>query len=241
MTICATPSRQQEGLLLPQALIDNSTLYTDDTGFTVNIPPGWIAVDHNNTSQEAKEIASSQLKETLLEFCPPKQGIVVNSTNAVRCNDDFGIIRVSRYVNMDTNADFARGASSIDPSTGLIVMNLTAQDLVDFHDRSSPSMNIVQSKDILVNISDTDSGGTESRIPGKLVLVGNQINQLGWIQLFFVDGTDGYETTYIAPKGREGQTEPLSIFGIGLDRLPEELQPVMQIMTSASLQRPPNG
>jgi hypothetical protein len=44
---------------------------------------------------------------------------------------------------MDVNPDFAHGASSVDPSTGLIVMNLTAQDLVDFHNRRSPNMNIV--------------------------------------------------------------------------------------------------
>ncbi|MDQ3847521.1 MAG: hypothetical protein M3261_01030, partial [Thermoproteota archaeon] len=218
-------------------------VYTDDTGFTVNLPPGWTAVDHDNTSQEAKGIAASQLKEILVEFCPPRQGSVVNATNAIPCNEDLGMVRVSRYVNMDVNPDFAHGASSLDPSTGLIIMNLTAQDLVDFHNRWSPNMNIVQNKDVLINVSSssTDNGGLQWRIPGKLVLAGNQINQLGWIQLLFVDGTSGYEATYIAPKGQYGSTEPTSIFGIGLDQLPDEFRPVMQILTSASLQRPPSG
>jgi hypothetical protein len=68
--------------------------------------------------------------------------------------DDFGIVRVSRYVNMDINPDFAPGASSVDPPTSLIIIiNLTAQDLVDLHDRLSPNMIVVQSKDVFVNVS----------------------------------------------------------------------------------------
>jgi hypothetical protein len=75
-----------------------------------------------------------------------------------------------------------------------------------------------------------------------LILAANQINQLGWIQLLFVDWTSGYEVSYVAPKGRGGAAgETISIFGIGLDKLPSGLEPIMQIMTSANLQRPPSG
>jgi hypothetical protein len=239
----SSPPQQQEQPMTP--LTTNSTIYTDDTGFTVDLPPGWTAVDLDNTSQEAKEIAASQLRETLVEFCPQRQSAGMNiSTQMVRCDNDIGIIQVSRYVNMDTNPDFARGASSIDPSTGLIVMNLTAEDLVDFHDRGSPEMIIVQSKDVLINVSSSssDNAGVQWKTPGKLILAANQINQLGWIQLLFVDWTSGYEISYVAPKGRGGAAdETISIFGIGLDNLPSELEPIMQIMTSANLQRPPSG
>jgi hypothetical protein len=241
MAVFATtaPPQQQEQPMT--ALTTNLTRYTDDTGFTVDLPAGWTPADRNNTSQEAKEIAASQLRETLVEFCPPGQSAVNISTSVVRCSDDLGIVRVSRYLNMDTNPDFARGASGVDPSTGLIIMNLTAQDLVDFHDRLSQNMIIVQSKDVLVNVSSSDNGGANWQIPGKLILAANQINQLGWIELFFVDWTSGYEVTYIAPKERGGPGEPISIYGISLDDLPLELEPVMQIMTSVSLQRPPSG
>jgi hypothetical protein len=137
----------------PMTAAINSTTYTDDTGFTVDLPLGWTAADQDNTSEEAKEIAASQLRETLVEFCPLEQSAVNTSTALVRCRDDFGIVRVSRYVNMDINPDFAPGASSVDPSTSLIIMNLTAQDLVDLHDRLSPNMIVVQSKDVFVNVS----------------------------------------------------------------------------------------
>jgi hypothetical protein len=137
---------------------------------------GWTAADQNNTSQEAKEIAASQLMETLVEFCPPGHGLVNTSTSIIRCSDDSGIIRISRYVNMDINPDFAPGASSVDPSTGVIIMNLTAQDLVDFHDRLDPNMIVAQSKDVLVNVSSSDNGGTHWQMPGKLILAANQIN-----------------------------------------------------------------
>jgi hypothetical protein len=142
---------------------------------------------------------------------------------------------------MDTNPDFARGASTVDPSTGLIILDLTAQDIVDFHNRGSPNMVIVQSKDLLVNVSSSDNGGTQWQIPGKLILDVNQINQFGWIQLLFVDWTSGYKVSYMVPKGQGGSGEPISIFGIGLDNLPQELQPIMQIMTSVNLQRLPGG
>jgi hypothetical protein len=237
MAAFATAAAQQQEQ--PTTVLTNSTTYTDDTGFTVDLPPGWTPADWNNTSQEAKEIAASQLRETLVEFCPPGQSAVNISTYIVRCSGDFGIIRVSRHLHMDTNPDFAPGASSVDPSTGLIVMNLTAQDLVDFHDRLSPNMIIVQSKDVLVNVSSSDNGGAHWQIPGKLILAANQINQLGWIELLFVDWTSGYEVSYIAPKGRGGPGEPISIYGISLDNLPPQLEPVMQIMTSVSLQRLP--
>ena len=234
----SAPPQQEEQ---PITAAVNSTTYTDDTGFTVDLPPGWTAADQDNTSQEAKEIAASQLSETLVEFCPLGQSAVNTSTSIVRCSDDFGIVRVSRYVNMDINPDFAPGASSVDPSTGLIVMNLTAQDLVGFHDRLSPNMIVVQSKDVFVNVSSSDNGGARWQIPGKLILAANQINQLGWIELLFVDWTSGYEVSYNAPKGRGEQSKPISIYGIGIDQLPPQLEPVMQIMTSASLQRPPSG
>jgi hypothetical protein len=139
-----------------------------------------------------------------------RQASRVNASTAiVRCSDDFGIIRVSRYVNIDINPDFAPGASSVDPSTGLVILNLTAQDLVDFHDRFSPNMILVQSKDVFVNASSSSDnlGGTHWQIPGHLVLAANQINELGWIELLFVDWTSGCEVTYIAPKGQRGPSE----------------------------------
>lgn len=240
MTAYATSGPQQQEQSIT-ATTPNSTMYTDDTGFTVSLPAGWTPVDRDNTSQESREVAASQLKETLVEFCPEGQSMVDNTTGIARCDDDLGIIVVTRYINMDTNPDFAHGASTVDPSTGLIVLDLTAQDLVDLHNRDSPNMIIVQSKDLLVNVSSSDNAGTQWQIPAKLILAANQINQLGWIQLLFVDWTSGYELSYRVPKGQGGASEPISIFGIGLDNLPQELQPIIQIMTSVNLQRLPSG
>jgi hypothetical protein len=233
-----SPQQQEQPTI---ASSTNSTIHTDDTGFTVSLPPGWTSADRDNTSQEAREVAESQLKETLVEYCPIEQSMLDNITGIVRCNDDLGIIQVSRYVNMELNPDFARGASAVDPSNGLIVLDLTAQDLVDFRNRTSPNTILVQSRDLPVNVSSSDNGGTQWQIPGKLVLTANQINQLGGIQLLFVDWTSGYEVNYRVPKGQVGLGEPISIFGIGLDNLPQELEPIIQILTSINLQRPPGG
>src|SRR5919107_4969583 len=155
MTAYATsdPQPQEQSITTTTT---NSTVYTDDTGFTVSLPPGWTPIDWDNTSQEARQVAASQLKETLVEFCPIEQSSLDNATGVARCDDDLGIIQVSRYINMNTNPDFARGASSVDPSTGLIILDLSAQDIVDFHNRGSPNMVIVQSKNLLVNVSSSD-------------------------------------------------------------------------------------
>src|ERR687896_2638038 len=72
MTAYATSDPQQQERSVT-ATTTNSTIYTDDTGFTVSLPPGWTPVDRDNTSQEAREVAASQLKETLVEFCPVGQ------------------------------------------------------------------------------------------------------------------------------------------------------------------------
>jgi hypothetical protein len=64
---------------------------------------------------------------------------------------------------------------------------------------------------------------------------------LGWIELLFVDWTSGYEVSYIAPKGLGELNEPTSIYGIGIERLPAQLEPIMQILTSVNLQRPPSS
>lgn len=100
---------------------------------------------------------------------------------------------------------------------------------------------VVQSKDLLENVSSSDNAGTQWQIPGKLILAANQINQLGWVPLLFVDWTSGYELSYRVPKGQGGSGEPISIFGKGLDSLPQELQSIIQIMTSVNLQRLPSG
>jgi hypothetical protein len=241
ITAFATPAPQQQQSPAASPTNMDSTIYTDDTGFTVSLPPGWTPIDVDNTSQESREVAASQLRETLVEFCPIDQSSLDNTTGIARCNDELGIVQVFRYINMDTNPDFARGASTVDPSTGLIVLDLTAQDLIDFHNRASPNMIIVQSKDVLVNVSSSENGRTEWQILGRLTLAANQINQLGWIQLFFVDWTNGYEVRYLIPRGQQGSGEPISIFGIGLDNLPQELHPILQIMSSVNLQRPPSG
>jgi hypothetical protein len=75
----APPPPLQQGEQ-PMTAAINSTTYTDDTGFTVDLPPGWTAADQDNTSEEARENAASQLRETLVEFCPLEQSAVNTST-----------------------------------------------------------------------------------------------------------------------------------------------------------------
>jgi hypothetical protein len=69
MSVFATsaPPPLQQGEQ-PMTAAINSTTYTDDTGFTVDLPPGWTTADQDNTSEEAREIAASQLGKRLWSF-----------------------------------------------------------------------------------------------------------------------------------------------------------------------------
>ncbi len=84
-TVFATPAPRQQELSPPVATTTNSAVYTDDTGFTVALPPGWTYMDLNNTGQEAREVAASQQKETLIEFCPERQSTADNITTMAKC------------------------------------------------------------------------------------------------------------------------------------------------------------
>src|SRR5215208_5740165 len=88
MSVFATSAPTPQQGEQPMMAAINSTTYTDDTGFTVDLPLGWTAADQDNTSEEAREIAASQLRETLVEFCPLEQSAVNTSTALVRCMDE---------------------------------------------------------------------------------------------------------------------------------------------------------
>ena len=76
MSVFATSAPPPQRGEQPMTAAINSRTYTDYTGFTVDLPPGWTAADQDNTSEEAREIAASQLRQTLVEFCPLEQSAV---------------------------------------------------------------------------------------------------------------------------------------------------------------------
>jgi hypothetical protein len=230
--------------------VNTTITFIDDTGFTVQqLPPGWLAIDHNNTSREEIELSKNFNDQFLVDFCPPGSKTKVENLGTAAeltlCDPIYGSVYVDRFLDMDKNENLTLEARGIDPETGLIVLNLTADDVISYTTSPEEDM-IVQTKDLPVNITNIKNG-TTWQVPGKLVLFTSPTdNVIKSVGLYFVDHTSGYAVTYDAPAAKENNPtlgpdprgEPIPIYGIGLDNLPPPLfDPVMQILKSVSIQR----
>lgn len=227
-----------------------TTTFTDDTGFTVQLPPGWTAVDLNNTDHQLEEApAISATDYNLLELCPPGQSVLSENEPFPRnpgCRGYFGSIQVQRFLNLDNEKSFVPYAgSSVDPKTDPKVLNITAYDIIEY--TKDPWDILLDTKDIPVNVTDV-SDGTHWQVAGKLALLSTIDEKLKYIGLYFVvedlyNNTAGYRVTYSAPAGPEADPslmgdprgDPIPIYGIDLDNLPPSFEPIMQILESVSI------
>ncbi len=242
----ASPSSSSTNATTPTAI------FTDDTGFTVKLPPGWTAVDLNNTDQESEEGGGPSIAATdynLLELCPPGQTVLRESDpfpEKPGCRGYFGSIQVQRFLDLENEESFTRYANgSLDPETDLKVSNMTASGIIEY--TKDPSDILLDTKDVLVNVTDAGDG-THLQVPGKLALFSTVDNKLKYIGLYFVvenlyNSTAGYRVSYSAPAGQEADPslrwdprgDPIPIYGIDLDNLPPAFEPIMQILESVSI------
>jgi hypothetical protein len=199
-----------------------TTMYTDDTGLTFDLPQGWTAYDHNNT-----ETKTEFDTEYLLDLClieQQKQVITRDGSPYVYCSGTPDLITVARI-----------NITQFMLSNGFVDNNMTAQDLVEYYrlldDFAAPTL--VDSKDMLLNSS---SNGTASiPIPARLILTqpsNPDDPKFSSMALYFVvnNGTTGYEILY--GSGKQTQVN-------NLDNLSLDFQTAKQIMLSARLQATP--
>jgi hypothetical protein len=231
----------------------NSTAtFTDETGFTVNLPPGWTLVDLNNTTKETRNAPSiSATDYNLLELCPPGQSVLSGSDPFPQkpgCRGYFGSIQIQRYLNLENEESFVSSDnSSRDSKTDRKVSNITAHDIIDY--TKHPWDMLVDTKDMPVNVTEL-SNGTHRQVPGTLALFSTIDEKLKYIGLYFVvedldnNNTAGYRVTYSAPAGAEADPslmwdprgDPIPIYGIDLENLPPSFEPILQILESVSIQ-----
>ena len=84
------------GPALGQTMATSTTTFTDDTGFTVGVPQGWLAVDDNNTIDTVAKAEAELGFIVLAEFCPEDQGQFLTSGTPF-CGDAEHRIYVHRY------------------------------------------------------------------------------------------------------------------------------------------------
>lgn len=92
-----------------------TTSFTDDTGFTVDLPPGWIANDYQNTGPEAAATENQLGYTKLAIFCQsddtaPRFGSSVGTCNAGFSGD---WVQVFRYKNFASNPIVSAGTGGL--------------------------------------------------------------------------------------------------------------------------------
>jgi hypothetical protein len=160
---------------------NGTTTFVDDSGLVISLPSGWSVADrYNNTGLDRNGFSEDyDVKSLFLQLCPPGQSVIIElvevipplsegesplgqnvepALNEPSCSGKSGFVSITEYSNMDRNPDFAAGVTSRDPETGLLVLNLTAQDIIDYNARYYPYNPVVQSKDVPVTITNASDG-----------------------------------------------------------------------------------
>lgn len=205
-----------------------------------------IAAQEN--SQNPRNLDSAQ-GDLVAELCPPGSTAVekylVAEGETYTCDPPFGSILIRQHNNLQ-DSSFVYAVTDRDPTTGLFVLNVTAEDILAY--TKEPSDLGVQNKSVYVNITYFDNG-TSWKVPGLIALITEvpdyHFNYLG---LYFVDYTTGYSLKVYGPRETEseGMTtsnipdlrgDPIPIHGIGLDNLPAVMDEPMKIINSVSITR----
>ena len=143
---------------------------------------------------------------------------------------------------MDKHEYFVPRATVVNPDNGLLELNLTAQNILDY--TISPVWDmIVQNKTVPINVTFSENG-TSWQVQGLLVLIADStVLTLNRVGLYFVDYTTDYRITVNGPveiqepHPQDPRGDPIMIYGIGLDNLPPVMAEPMQIINSVSITR----
>lgn len=242
-TTTTTTERPPGDTMIPP---NNTTVtkFVDDTGLTINyVPPGWSVIDHDNTSPEEVALEQELIRPSAVTLCPPYSKVDTSDPSSYECTEpNEGEVQVSYYPAMDKNEYFVPRATVVNPNTGLLELNLTGQNILDY--TISPVWDmIVQKKTVPVNVTHSENG-TSWQVQGLLVLFTNPIElKLKGMGLYFVDNTTGYDIQVHGPQWGGEEEEPdvrgdaIPIHGIGLDNLPPVMAEPMQIINSLSITR----
>jgi hypothetical protein len=146
---------------------------------------------------------------------------------------------------LDNNDDIVRDATVVDPETGLLVLNLTAQLLMDNTKFLFDIM--VQYKSVPINVTYAENG-TTWQVLDILTLFTDPDLELNHVGLYFVDHNTEYYIRVNSPSGTrtnfsdepvtpDPRGDSIPIHGIGLDNLPPVVAETMKIINSVSLTR----
>src|SRR5918996_1032946 len=180
-TITITNAQQQQQLPLnsqPPALTQNRTtiFQSIEDGVRLSVPQGWVIHDVNNTGSILSE-ESVQGYAILAQLCPQEEEQAALSNVSGRGNTTTGcqgsegeIIHVVRYPDLDTRL-FANNATTTTANNSMITTtdNILTYHLQKLQEVGYRSMQIVNSTDMTLNVTNAQTNQTIVTVPGQFV------------------------------------------------------------------------
>src|SRR5215218_5668036 len=170
------------------ATVPTTTFQSTNDSFSIQVPDGWIIQDANNTG-------SALLEETtrgygiLAQLCPQEEqqqqqgaalpdasgGSTNNSSSGIStsnsCQGSEEVIHIIRYPDLDTRI---QAASNVSTTTTNSNTNMTTDDIQSYHlqklqEVGYRSMQIVNTTDTTLNLTNPQTNETIATVPARLV------------------------------------------------------------------------
>jgi PKD repeat protein len=180
-TITITNAQQQQPPLnsQPPALTQNRTTLFQSTedGVRLSVPEGWVIHDVNNTGSILSE-ESVQGYGILAQLCPQEEqeeeqaalsNVSSRGNTTTSCQGSEGdVIHVVRYPDLDTRL-FANNATTANNTMITTTDNILTYHLQKLQEVGYRSMQIVNSTDMTLNVTNAQTNQTIATVPGQFV------------------------------------------------------------------------
>jgi PKD repeat protein len=179
ITITNAQQQQQQPPLnsQPPALTQNRTTIFQSTedGVRLSVPQGWVIHDVNNTGSILSE-ESVQGYAILAQLCPQEEEQAALSNVSGRGNTTTGcqgsegdIIHVVRYPDLDTRLFANNATTTANNSMITTTDNILTYHLQKLQEVGYRSMQIVNSTDTTLNVTNAQTNQTIATVPGQFV------------------------------------------------------------------------
>jgi hypothetical protein len=189
------PGEIENGATTAATVPTRTTFQSTNDSFSIQVPDGWIIQDANNTG-------SALLEETtrgygiLAQLCPQEEqqqqqgaalpdasgGSTNNSSSGIStsnsCQGSEEVIHIIRYPNLDTRI---QAASNVSTTTTNSNPNMTTDDIQSYHlqklqEVGYRSMQIVNTTDTTLNLTNPQTNETITTVPARLVEIAYSTN-----------------------------------------------------------------
>src|SRR5215212_3061294 len=189
------PGEIENGATTAATVPTRTTFQSTNDSFSIQVPDGWIIQDANNTG-------SALLEETtrgygiLAQLCPQEEqqqqqgaalpdasgGSTNNSSSGIStsnsCQGSEEVIHIIRYPNLDTRI---QAASNVSTTTINSNTNMTTDDIQSYHlqklqEVGYRSMQIVNTTDTTLNLTNPQTNETITTVPARLVEIAYSTN-----------------------------------------------------------------